>query len=60
MHLKQKITTDQFLHALDLLILDEFDELERLEQQQTQTVDYDCGGHWQHPGWETPAYHIEA
>jgi len=59
MHQGQKISVEQLLNAIDMLILEEFDELERLEQQREPAMDYDCG-HWQPRYWETPAYHIEA
>ena len=59
MHQRPKISVEQLLHAIDMLILDEFEELERLEQQRELAMDYDCG-HWQTRCWETPAYHIEA
>lgn len=56
----RKVSIEQLLHAIDLLILDEFDELERLEQEQREVLDRCHGSGWQQRHWEPPAYRIEA
>lgn len=62
MRTKPRITAEQLLQAIDLLILEELEELDALEEQASHDdteLLYRAHSHWQHPHWQTPRYQVQ-